>query len=125
LGVPLVVGSVEMALLQGYVAIGGISLDAPEGFEGPLFTMNKASVQANLGSLPGAVVIDVIKADTITIVAEMDEEGNINFLKIPLLDTPADEAAAEEPAAEEKNSGEAMPITVKQVDITKVKIRWI
>jgi hypothetical protein len=117
LGVAVDVDSLDLSVFKGQVAIKGLDVRNPAGYEQKyLLQMGKGRVQTSLSSLMGnPVEINSIVLDDITLAIE--QKGLDNNLKVVLDSIPKSEAEPKEPAAEAKK------LVVKDLKITNATVK--
>jgi hypothetical protein len=117
LGVGVDVGSLSLSIFRGRVAIKGLDVENPAGYEQKyLLQMGKGEVQTSLSSLLGnRIEINSIVLDGITLAIE--QKGMDNNLKVVLDSIPKSEAKPTQPPAQAKK------LVVKDLKITNATVK--
>ena len=101
-GSPVTVESVDFSIRSGKGSINGLRVSNPEGFsENPALTLGRILFEIDMDTLSiETVTVKKIKADSIGILVEKNDEGKINFqvLSQNLKQTSQEKGAAEETA---------------------------
>jgi hypothetical protein len=134
IGTDFVLGGLSLALIAGQVGLSNITLDAPEGFtEKRIVEVGQVWVDTKPGSLLGDPHVETIALTDILLNVEIDEEGRINMLELPVLKqpgkekpAPADPGSAEpEPGSDKAKSGAAKKVKIDQFKMSDIAVNLI
>ena len=129
-GVATTLGGVNLSPFGGELALSDFDLGNPEGFSSEnLFSLGKADVKVQLGSLTGdKIVVDRLHLDGAQVVVAF-ENGKLNVQELlkqiqdkagPAEDKPAEDAPAEDAPAEE---GGGKSVRIEDMKITNTIVR--
>lgn len=114
---------IDLNLFRGYVAIEGLTVGQPKGFEGgPLLDLPHAHVKIAMGSLlnPPLPISDVLVRDLrATIIKNADGVLNVETLA----QTPR--GPQEEPPPQDRPTGGPPAVALEQLLIDNIKVRYV